>query len=306
MKKIIWSLDAYETSQNLIQNSVSALEFLSRFKNENIEIYPVYILSDGLLGLSVPTKSLIENFKPQAEKSLQSILSKIKNINLKPAQVITKNLSSTSDAAKALETFAKNKKADAIIVGSHARKGIKRMILGSFTETLLLFAKIPVIVVNPSTNIKKDFDSIMFATDFSKKSENLYKQVLKLATDLKAKLVLYHAIPYPSDPVLQSGVFLLGGGWLPVNEHLEKLAKDKIALGKKWVQAGKKSGVSVKLVIDNFVSSPATAILDAAQKNKTGMIALAAKSGSMASALLGSVTRQVVRNSSLPVWVIRN
>lgn len=306
MNKIIWALDAYETSENLVNNSLSTIQFFSRLNNKNVEVIPVYILSDGLLKLSVPIKSLEENFKPNAEKSLKKILSKIKNIKLKPVQIITKPLSSTTDAAKALELFAKKHKADAIIVGSHARKGIKRMLLGSFTETLLQFAKIPVIVVNPSTKIKKDFNSILFATDFSKKSELLYKGILKLAKSLNVKLILFHAIPYPADPVLQSGVFLLGGGWLPVNEHLEKLANDRTKIGKAWINSAKKSKVNAKLVIQNFVSSPATSIIDSVKKHKCGIIAIAAKSTNIEAALLGSVTRQVVRNSETPVWVIRN
>ncbi len=180
------------------------------------------------------------------------------------------------------------------------------MLLGSFTETLLLYAEIPVIVINPSTVVKKNFDKILYATDFSKSSESHYKRVLKLASDLKAKLILYHTIPYPSDPVLQSGVFLLGGGWLPVNEHLENLAKERQLLGTKWVKVGIAHKVDVKLIIDNFATSTAISLLKASEKNHVGMIAMSARSGPVASALLGSTTRQVVRNSKLPVWVIHS
>jgi nucleotide-binding universal stress UspA family protein len=48
--------------------------------------------------------------------------------------------------------FAKRKKADAIVMGTHGRSGLKRLFLGSVAESVLREADCPVIVVRDHAN----------------------------------------------------------------------------------------------------------------------------------------------------------
>jgi nucleotide-binding universal stress UspA family protein len=52
-----------------------------------------------------------------------------------------------SSPAQAITRFAQNKNADLIIVGTHGRKGLTRMLMGSTAENLLRQSPCPVLVV---------------------------------------------------------------------------------------------------------------------------------------------------------------
>lgn len=303
MKKIIWAVDAFQPKNKIKKNCAHALSALTKGRKATIE--PVYMLSDGLLGLSVPVQSLDRNFRPAAEKALRTAVSHARLRALGKPKVITRMLSSTTDAVVALDRYARSRDADLIVVGSHARTGLPRMILGSFAETLLLHTKTPVLTVGPKIPKKPHFEHILFATDFSKNSERMFDRVVRLARELRSKITIFHAIPNPADPVVQSGVFLLGGGWMPVTMHLGELEEDRGKTAASWVAAARKGGVKADFKIESWSLSASDSILSAARKTRCGLIAMAAQSGPAAAILLGSATRQVLRHAQCPVWVMR-
>lgn len=59
------------------------------------------------------------------------------------------------DPAAALHQVAVDVEADMIVVGTHGRRGIERMVLGSVAETLVRTAHVPVVVARP-----KDFGGL--------------------------------------------------------------------------------------------------------------------------------------------------
>ena len=56
-----------------------------------------------------------------------------------------------SSPAQAITRFAQSKEADLIIVGTHGRKGLTRMLMGSTAESLLRQSPCPVLVVKHKT-----------------------------------------------------------------------------------------------------------------------------------------------------------
>jgi nucleotide-binding universal stress UspA family protein len=126
------------------------------------------------------------------------------------------------------------------------------------------------------------------------------------AKALGCQVTLLHAIPNPIEPVLQSGVYLLGGGWVPVPLYMEKEREKRDKLVNDLASRARKKGIPVSVRVDINAKSVTQSILDAAQSEKADWIAMAAESGPVASALLGSITRQVVRHAQCPVWVFRS
>lgn len=51
------------------------------------------------------------------------------------------------DPAELINEIGKKRKADLIVIGSHGRKGLNRILMGSVAESVMRDAKIPVIVV---------------------------------------------------------------------------------------------------------------------------------------------------------------
>jgi nucleotide-binding universal stress UspA family protein len=61
--------------------------------------------------------------------------------------VVKSSVLTASSPAQAVSRFAQGKNADLIIVGTHGRKGLTRMLMGSTAESLLRRSPCPVLVV---------------------------------------------------------------------------------------------------------------------------------------------------------------
>lgn len=303
-KKIIWTVDAFDT---INADHTKVPELLKAIGNScKIEIDPVYVLSPYELEVSVDfTAPWINHYKPAAEASLNQKLKNVKIEGLLPGKVIIQNKHSLTSNVKSLVNYAKNESADMIVLSTHARKGLSRLILGSFAESLILNSKVPVMTLNSDVKVSKEIQKILFPTDFSSKSKDAFKNILSFAKDTGASVTILHSLSNPIEPVFQSGVYLLGGGWVSVPAYLDK-ERDKLTqLGETWAKEGNKQGVKTTFLLDTKNPSVIESVHANTKSGKPDLIAIAAQSGRVASALIGSITREVVRTANCPVLVIR-
>lgn len=90
------------------------------------------------------TKSLLD----EAEKHAKARLSRIRSRSLFSEFTINKTvIRGTKPTAVELAEFAANRGTNLIVVASHGRTGLKRLALGSVTESLLREVSCPVLVV---------------------------------------------------------------------------------------------------------------------------------------------------------------
>lgn len=92
-------------------------------------------------------------------------------------------------------------KIDLAIAATHARSGLKRLFLGSVTESLMRTIPCPLLVVNPSdisfkkySTQKAEFKNILVGCDFSSDSDSAVQYGLSLAQEFQAELHLVHVI----------------------------------------------------------------------------------------------------------------
>ena len=88
---------------------------------------------------------------------------------------------------------------DLIMLGTHGRGGLKKLLLGSVAEEVVRKVSCPVITVGPHIDISLstagDFHRILFATDFHPASAKALEYALLLANQFRAKLILLHLMP---------------------------------------------------------------------------------------------------------------
>lgn len=78
---------------------------------------------------------------------------------------------------------------DLIVMGSHGANGFKEMFIGSNTEKVVRTAEAPVLVIkNDHTNF--EINDFVFASDFKNDNKETYRQAIKLAMALNAKIHL--------------------------------------------------------------------------------------------------------------------
>lgn len=103
---------------------------------------PPYAISDyAFAGMSEA------QFHEQATAASAKVLEKAKRIAT-AAGVFAKVANATSDSpARAILEAARKSRADTIVMASHGRTGLEKLLLGSETQKVLAHAKLPVLVV---------------------------------------------------------------------------------------------------------------------------------------------------------------
>ncbi|MEO5970194.1 MAG: universal stress protein [Bdellovibrionia bacterium] len=302
-KKIIWAIDAFEDDKVSRLNLILALKHLA--SQRPISIEPVYVLTPtDSESNTEETKLWLQHYRPSAEKVLKGVVDEISIDGLLPPIVITHSRPNREQTVQALANYAEDSNADWIIISTHARQGLTRLFLGSFAETLLLYAKTPVVVVGPRA-VHTQINQILFATDLSDKANLIFENVLKIAVDLKAKITVFHSLSLSLSPLLQSGVSLMGGGWVTPPDFMGPVESEKQKLAEKWIARALEKGIIANYSLSMGEGSASQAILKEAEIKNIGLIALAAESGAAEAAVIGSITRQVVREAPCPVWVMR-
>jgi nucleotide-binding universal stress UspA family protein len=99
---------------------------------------------EGSIPLSVQEVSRIEGQWTEAAKAALDTVQKAAKAKGVSAKGVTVKSDVVSDAIIAT---AKKQKADLIVMASHGRKGIKRLLLGSETQQVLTHSHVPVLVL---------------------------------------------------------------------------------------------------------------------------------------------------------------
>lgn len=305
LKRILWAVDAFEQKGLSKSRILTALKCLQKKSGATIE--PVYVLSPAELNLSIEfTPPWITQYRPAAEAALKALV-KALPFKALDGTVLVQHVASTRGGVEKLLDHARSTKADLIVSATHARKGFSRMFLGSFAETLILHSRVPVFTVNPHQKIRTEcFEHILFPTDFGPHTASLLNTINSFAKLLGAKLTIYHAMPNPIEPFVQSGMFLLGGSWVPVHTYFAKDVKQRSEKLERLVNWSRKKGVKTEYFLDQAAASVSNNVLNFVEKKKVDLIAMSSRSGTMTSAIIGSSARQIVRHSPCPVWVVHS
>jgi len=303
--KILWAFDPFVESEKIYSNTVKALKVFSIGKN--VEIYPIYFLVPNEIDLVAATLEIfsLKSYKEAAEKKMRKFFSKINLKGLMKPQILLNPVGSKRSAIIELNKFSKKMNADFVFTSTHARKGLARYFLGSFSETLLLKSITPVIVVSPTNKITGSFQRTLFATDFSVESFLAFQILVKEVKDWpKATVILFHQTSLAVDPIISSELYAPGRAYGFMEEYLDKVKDFSKREAKKWSRWAENEGVQVEICIQNFSDRTSDAIVKRAKKSKATLIALAAKTGPKAAVLIGSIPRQIVRQAAVPVWVL--
>lgn len=305
LKRIIWGVDAFDPSARRLEAAAALISAIR--ERTNAEVQPAYVLSPGELNLPLEySGALVERYLPNAQAALSDAIEKLQlPKELMRPHVLVRETHSPMQAAASLADYAERSGADAIVVNTHGRSGVKRLLLGSFAETLLLESRCPVFVVPPEAPTRRDpIRRIVFPTELRMNSKGAFSCAVELSRTFGARLSLLHEIPHAIEPIVQSGVYLLGGGWIPIDDYYNEEADRKGRRARAWARWAKRRGVETEPIVELGGVAVSERIVSCAKECSADLIAMEAHSGRVASALIGSVVRQVVRVAPCPVWVL--
>jgi nucleotide-binding universal stress UspA family protein len=302
--KVLWAIDAADPYPATMRRIA---ETLRRFENTStLEIHPVFVLSPEQLELSQYFAGEPVDLEDGASMALEYQVRASGISGLRKPLTLIQPLLSLKRCVQKLVTHANQGEFDFIVVGTHGKTGFERMVTGSFTEELLFQSHTPVLTVGPRTETRADSEKrILIPTDLTDLDSPFFPEVFQLTKNLAAKATILHAIQRPLESLLQSGLYLLSGVSVPVPLYLrnEKMKQEPVVERIRALAVN--SGIDCEGEVDHLCASVVESILNHAREKKVTLIAMAAQSAPFVSALLGSITRKIVRDAPCPVWVMR-
>jgi nucleotide-binding universal stress UspA family protein len=305
VSRIVWAIDAFDAGETQLERPVRFLRsFLSR---SPAEVLPAYVLQASSLNLSIDlTPDWSAQYLPSAEHALDAAVEKLALPGLKPAKVLPETATTDRGAVRTLIRYAQSVGAQLIVASTHSRHGLERFILGSFAETLVVHSPLPVLVVGPQADIEPTADHILFPSDLGEHSRAFFEEAVGMARLLGMKMTLFHSVPHPVEAVVQHGMYLLGGAGAPIGAQLATDVDERRKKVEAFVSWAAARGVTVEPILHDQDANEniRVAVSEIVRDPKYALIAIGSQSGPMTAALMGSVSRELVRHSPKPVWIL--
>ena len=205
------------------------------------------------------------------------------------------------DVPNTLQAYAQKVKADAVVISTHSRTGVRRVWMGSVAEALIRAGDLPILAVHAEegepVGPPQVIHNILIPLDGSELAEAILPSAADLALAFGARVTLLQivssrfptsdglvpALPQHWTDALQSG-----------EDYLERIARRLRARG---------------LRVEPMVMAhpkPSQAIRDVGDETDADLIAMATHGYSgMKRALFGSVAEDVLRHTEIPILIRR-
>jgi nucleotide-binding universal stress UspA family protein len=92
---------------------------------------------------NIAEKNVIEALHHEGKRILEKTADAVRKSGVEEVETVLK----TGTPAKVILDFANEEKVDLIVMGTHGRRGLDRVLLGSVTEEVVRVSKVPVMTV---------------------------------------------------------------------------------------------------------------------------------------------------------------
>lgn len=289
-KNLVWAIDHGSKKSNV---NKAVASFLKLFTNiRTAKIHPASILSLGRMGfIKDLTRKEILDYKEETITETYDIMKGVGFGHLTPELISVKGRS-TVEMIKGLSKHVTKVNGDMVILGSHNYSTLDRFFLGSFAESVIFQSKVPKLIINPKMSpMRGKLSRIFMPLDLREGYQEEVSACLKFAKSYGVKEV--HFFHY----------FGLGRGTARQPQYIRDNLHDKTQTLEKIVAMTKKKGFKSRYHIQLEEKNVTDSLLKAAANSKAQMIMIKGKTEKAQALFVGSVTRNVVRYSKVPVLV---
>jgi nucleotide-binding universal stress UspA family protein len=194
--------------------------------------------------------------------------------------------------AEGIHRVAEQIDADLLVIGTHARTGVTRALLGSVCESVLRDSRRPIVTIPPARGEAVPFGlpkRILVATDLSKTSAPAVDYAVDLAALVGASVVVLHS--YAPSLVLNA------------REVSAQIAAAAQAALDRALSAGKDRGATIETALRE--GDPVVAISETAREMNADLLVLGTRGRhGLERLFVGSVAETVIRTASRPVLTL--
>lgn len=297
LKRILFPTDFSRCANQALDH---ALHVAQRY-GAGLHIFHAQVLhidEPQMSSFSGMTSENLHNWQDEVVQSkMKELLSKMNAGNV---PITTASKRGISSAPTILE-YAETNDIDLIIMGTHGRRGIGHLFLGSVAEELVRHAPCPVMTIREQKEPVPvhEFKSILAPVDFSEYATRTLTYAKHLAQTYGAQLQLLHVVEQAIHPSFYAGgVDSLFAIAPDIREkclaQLDRLAKET-------------PGPQVPVELHVIEGHAARDIVNFAKDQKSDMMVIATHGlTGIEHLLLGSITEKVVRMAPCPVFTVKS
>ncbi len=188
LKKILYLTDFSEPSE-------AALPFAVAVAREyGAKVFAFHVMTPSPLLYTTPetTAATMEAVEEAAREEMQRADAQL--AGLTHETIVERDVA----VWPAIERAIRQLEIDMVVVGTHGRSGVERLLLGSVAEEIFRRSNVPVLTIGPwaagAVHNAAKFHRILFATDFTKESLAAAPYAISMAQENQARLILVHVI----------------------------------------------------------------------------------------------------------------
>jgi nucleotide-binding universal stress UspA family protein len=297
IRQILCPIDFSEFSRHALDHAVAiARRYDATITVLNVcALVPATAFAPGtpLLPVTVPTPGDLEALLASMKRFVETEVGLTASLRFEIGE---------GDAAAEILDRASASPTDLIVIGTHGRSGLDRLILGSVTEKVIRKAVCPVLTVpRPIGDAvpvpARLFRRILCAVDFSEASLHALEHAFSLAQDDDAQVTLVHVVevmPAPRAGDVEA---------MALDAYVAAAADARAARLAQIVPDSIRAGCSVDQTL--AIGNAHREILRIATERGSDVIVLGAHGFGVSHLLFGSTAHQVIRQASCPVLTVR-
>ena len=294
VKNVLFATDFSATSEAALPYATAVCRHFGS------TLHTVHVISDASLLLTtggvdyVSMGTIYEDANTEAKEKLDELSDNF-------AGIPHRNYVRHGQVWKSLASIIEENEIDLIVLGTHGRTGLGKLLLGSVAEDILRHASCPVLTVGPKVsgraklpppqNRRRDLApldlelrQIVFATDFAQSSRWVAQAAIALAEEFRSRLALVHVIEEYGELGRRPG---------PIEDSVQKL--------RELIPPTAPLQYAPETVLE--FGDPAERILKVASEREADMIVIGAHSSSNVSSthLPWSAAHHVIAHAPCPV-----
>jgi len=267
MKTLLVASDGSKFSKNAIREAIDIAKICSS------KLIVVSVVKTNL-----EFESVIPQVVEKEEKEVTKHLELVRNQAEKEGVDCEAVVSLSEEPYQDIIDRAAKHKANMIIMGTHGRTGMKRLMMGSVTAKVIGHAPCNILVL--PIGAKVDFKNVLIATDGSKYSDTAASEALGIAKRCGSSLIAISVAS--SDAEITS-------------------AKNNV---KKVIETAEREGIRTKSVVAK--GKPYESIVETSKQKSADLIVLGSHGRTgLERLLMGSVTERVIGHSESAVLVVK-
>jgi nucleotide-binding universal stress UspA family protein len=207
-------------------------------------------------------------------------------------------------AAPAILRYAKDHDVDLIVMGTHGRRGVRRVLMGSVTEEVVRLSECPVFTVGGHETCDADWSirRIVAPVDLSDHAPRTERHAAALAAVYGARLDLLYVI---DEGMLPVGAFPIVGTAHVSPDEAERRAQDVLERHATDLEKNFSTIGDVGAVVR--IGRPASEIATFAKEHEADLVVVGTHGRSGVERLLmGSVAEQVIRTAPCPAFTVKS